>query len=115
MKVLILSLFLLNACGVSEAKDKILSRGENTGTFLRIQKGDYIHLEIQTSKNKRISFWCGKDCDDYYIGSSEAFEKKWKSREGKRLRVKWQEVEKFVAEAGEKVRLKETIKIEMFE
>ncbi len=80
---------------------KILRTGHSKGVFEKLESGDYQHLII-SSNGERLSFWCINGC--------EKLEEK-QVKAGTNLFVNWQEVEKFVPEANEKIRKKETVSI----
>lgn len=79
----------------------VISTGSDIGKFVKLQWGDYQHLTIN-SNGKEISFWCSKGC--------EVLEK-IKNKEKPEVLVIWREVERFIREANEKIKMKETTHI----
>ncbi|MBN22614.1 MAG: hypothetical protein CL678_15125 [Bdellovibrionaceae bacterium] len=77
---------------------RIISIGSSIGKFIELQNGDYQHLSIH-SEGKETSFWCFKGCDVL---------EKLSNKEKIDVLVIWREVERFIPEANEKMKIKET-------
>jgi hypothetical protein len=85
----------------AEPKSQVLE-----GTYAGIETGDYTHLQIKTDKGQEKSFflWARGDFDQLLKNPD--------SYKGKRVRVTWRHVTRYVAENGGPMELDEVTSIQ---
>lgn len=94
MVFLILFGFLLvsPSTWAKENAEKIISRGESSGTFESFTWGDYAHVKIMEN-GKKLSFFAEK-------GAWSVFEDHAAKLKGTPIKISWEKVRKFIPEAG---------------
>lgn len=75
------------------------------GTFKEISWGDYPHFVMTDKKGNEISFFCTDACGPFMDAP--------KKFEGKKVRVRWREIEKYIPEAGGVLPIREIVAIEL--
>lgn len=85
---------------VKSAKVKVLGKGETIGTFENFVWGDYPHIHI-IANNKSLEFFA--DCLPCSV-----FEDHTQELKGKKIKISWQKVSKYVPEAGGDMEMIET-------
>lgn len=92
-----------------ERKIKVLSMGETIGYFESIDWGDYCHFNIKDLNGKEQSFFV-------YINFNRKIDiesyKKDASYKGRKLKVKWQEIETYIPEGGGNYKIIELLDLE---
>lgn len=109
-KIFILGALLSFASGEAGGKNKpkvIDGKKVTYGQFLGVEQGDYMHLQIRDDRGQTKSFWCL----DEACRPVESIEDQ-KKLVGKKVRIHWRKVKKFLEPAGEDVELELVTKIE---
>jgi hypothetical protein len=78
-----------------EENGKVLTQGIVTGTFVEIQRGDYLHLILQDEQGWYHSFWI-------LNGESKLMDEYWEGKqpnEGQKIRVHWIRMREYMYEA----------------
>lgn len=84
---------------------KVVAKGEARGVFQEISWGDYPHFVMTDKKGNEIDFFCTDACGPFMDAP--------KKFEGKKVRVRWQEIEKYIPEAGGVLPIREAVTIEL--
>lgn len=84
---------------------KVIAKGEARGVFKEISWGDYPHFVMTDKKGKEINFFCTDACGPF-MDTPKKFA-------GKKVRVRWQEIERYIPEAGGVLPIREIITIEL--
>jgi len=99
---------------------KVLSQGETVGFFEKIDRGDYAYFVIKDLNGKLQSFRVYRNfnrnikIEAYETDPNikiEAYETN-PSYKGKKLKVKWQEIEAYIPEAGSTYKMTELLDLE---